>query len=282
MRTPFLGLKNILFVFSVFFIIAFLILSGRSFFSLTNYQIKDLYHYFIFELSRSVDLSLINPNSPTAWELYKTNSQKEIVTTYLNPVKKENTTTTTKPFTSVIATPVTPTTTIRSTVKVIPIEDDAWKELIAKYPNKDFVFIPQFGVQAPLLSPPNKNLSLIYKDLRKGVVLFPGTAAPGSGYSVILGHSSAYPWDPGDYRSVFSLLNKLNYGDPFFVYYQGNIYSFKVVAKKIFIPLKKDNGLTTAQALPPRDKPTVVLQSCWPVGASVKRMAVQGELITED
>ncbi len=273
MRKSSLGLKTTFFLFATFFVVAFLILSGRSFFSLINYQIKDIYHYFIFELSRPVNLSLINPNSLTSWGLYKLNNQKEIATTYLDSAKQENTVTTTKPLTTV--------STISGSI-ITPIENNAWKELIAKYPNKNFVFIPQFGVQAPLLSPKTKNLSLIYKELRNGVVLFPGTANPGSGYTVILGHSSAYPWDPGDYRSVFSLLNKLNYGDPFFVYYQGEIYAFKVVAKKIFVPLKKDDGITTVQALPPRDKPTVVLQSCWPVGVSSKRMAVQGELITEN
>ncbi|MCX6737376.1 MAG: sortase [Candidatus Parcubacteria bacterium] len=309
MRKSSLGLKTTFFLFVTFFVVAFLILSGRSFFSLINYQIKDIYHYFIFELSRPVNLSLINPNSLTSWGLYKLNNQKEIATTYLDSAKQENTVTTTKPLTTVstisgsIITPIENNAWKELIAKypnknfvfipqfattnpfsiIVPSEkNNAWKELIAKYPNKNFVFIPQFDVQAPLLSPKTKNLSLIYKELRSGVVLFPGTANPGSGYTVILGHSSAYPWDPGDYRSVFSLLNKLNYGDPFFIYYQGQIYAFKVVAKKIFVPLKKDDGITTAQALPPRDKPTVVLQSCWPVGVSSKRMAVQGELITEN
>ncbi|MFZ2414871.1 MAG: sortase [Minisyncoccia bacterium] len=374
MQKSFQGLKTILIVFISFFIIAFLILSGRSFFSIVNYQIKDIYHYFIFEISRPVNLSLINPNNINSWEFYKLNSQQNIVETYLDKITEENknnvfipsitstiplpttttheaistqttnttrvantstttvyktttssikkptitTTITTKPLpsisnffnifaylrsilpvfpifsnasstTKVITTTITSeaNNTIATTTKPHPIivsseENNSWKELIVKYPNKDFVFIPQFNVQAPLLSPKTKNLDLIYKDLRSGVVLFPGTANPGSGYSVILGHSSAYPWDPGDYRSVFSLLNKLNYGDPFFVYYQGQIYAFKVVAKKIFVPLKKDDGITTAQALPPRNKPTVILQSCWPVGVSSKRMAVQGELITEN
>lgn len=369
MQKSFQGLKTILIVFIGFFIVAFLILSGRSFFSIVNYQIKDIYHYFIFEISRPVNLSLINPNNINSWEFYKLNSQQNIVKTYLDKIEEENknnifipsitttitlpttiahgtintqvtnttkivnTSTTTiyktttvsikKPTVTTVTTkslpsitnffnvfaylrsilPVFPTTSnTSSTTKVItttvttkdqsPIstvttkiatvskDSETWRDLIAKYPDKDFVFIPQFSVQAPLLSPKTKNLDLIYKDLRSGVVLFPGTANPGSGYSVILGHSSAYPWDPGDYRSVFSLLNELNYGDPFFVYYQGQIYAFKVVAKKIFVPLKTDDGITTAQALPPRDKPTVILQSCWPVGVSSKRMAVQGELVT--
>ena len=307
-----LGLKTILFIFATFFVVAFLILSGRSFFSLINYQIKDIYHYFVFELNRPVNLSLINPNGLTSWGLYKLNNQKNIATTYLDSIQEVGNTTSTQPLINTTSTTLTSpsynsifkflsylpsiltvttkanntivtTTTTTSRPVIVPNkENNSWKELIAKYPNKDFVFIPQFNVQAPLLSPKTKNLDLIYKDLRSGVVLFPGTANPGSGYSVILGHSSAYPWDPGDYRSVFSLLNKLNYGDPFFVYYQGQIYAFKVVAKKIFVPLKKDDGITTAQALPPRDKPTVILQSCWPVGVSSKRMAVQGELITEN
>jgi len=301
MEHKFIGFKSIFFVFCIFFIGVFLILSGRSFFSLLNYQIKDVYHYFLFELNRPVNLALINPNNLNSWQLYKSENRAAILKNYLLPLEPLSNTI---PTLSSIPNPVQlvqalipeffpsstvtshPTTKINTTttmaVTSLEKNSQSWQSLIEKYPNKNFVFIPQFNVQAPLLVPASKNLSLIYNNLRKGVVLFPGSDNPGSGYSIILGHSSAYPWDPGDYRSVFSLLNELNYGDPFFVYYEGHIYAFKVVAKKTFIPLNKNNGLTTEQALPRRNKPTVVLQSCWPLGASTKRMAIQGELITED
>lgn len=302
MENKFIGFKHIFYIFCIFFISAFLILSGRSFFNLVTYQIKDVYHYFLFEINRPVNLALINPNNLNSWQLYKAESRTAILKTYLAPLeslKKAS------PSLPAVSNPVqlvqalipeifssSTTTTSRFTTKAnisaAAISASAqynlasWQSLIAKYPDKNFIFIPQFNVQAPLLTPTSKNLNLIYNNLRKGVVLFPGSDNPGSGYSIILGHSSAYPWDPGDYRSVFSLLNELNYGDPFFVYYEGHIYAFRVVAKKIFIPLNKNNGLTTEQALPKRSKPTVVLQSCWPLGASTKRMAIQGELITED
>jgi LPXTG-site transpeptidase (sortase) family protein len=321
MDKTFLDIRNIIVIFIVFFIGAFLILSGRSFFSIVSYQISDVYHYFVFEIDRPINLALINPNNLSSWDLYKSENRKTILQTYLNPLNlnedflipvtsttttKYNplefvnsifseiiqpvntlvTSSTTKPknISSSTTKPLITTTTLKTTATTVPASQitSSWKALIAKYPDRNFVFIPQFGVQAPLLMPASKDLNLIYKDLRTGVVLFPGTSNPGSGYSVILGHSSAYPWDPGDYRSVFSLLSELNYGDPFFVYYNKHIYAFKVVAKKIFVPLKKDDGITTVQALPPRDKPTVILQSCWPVGVSAKRMAVQGELISED
>ncbi|HPS28392.1 MAG TPA: sortase [Candidatus Paceibacterota bacterium] len=301
MEHKFLGFKAIFITFCLFFIGIFLILSGRSFFSLLSYQIGDIYHYFLFELNRPVNLTLINPNNLNSWQLYKSENREAILKSYLLPLEPSKSKI---PTLSSLPNPVqlvqtilpeifsSSTTTSRPTTKISTVttisvaslekNSQSWQALIAKYPNKNFVFIPQFNVQAPLLIPPSKNLSIIYNNLRKGVVLFPGSDKPGSGYSIILGHSSAYPWDPGDYRSVFSLLNELNYGDPFFVYYDGHIYAFKVVAKKTFIPLNKNNGLTTEQALPKRSKPTVVLQSCWPLGASTKRMAIQGELITED
>lgn len=301
-HNKFIGFKYILYFFCIFFIGAFLILSGRSFFSLVAYQIKDVYHYFLFEINRPVNLALINPNNLNSWQLYKAENRATILKTYLTPLESLPKM---SPSLSSVSNPVqlvqtflpeifslSTTSTSRFTTKTsIAVtttpasgqqNQTSWQSLIARYPNKNFVFIPQFNVQAPLLTPSSKNLSLIYDNLRKGVVLFPGSDNPGSGYSIILGHSSAYPWDPGDYRSVFSLLNELNYGDPFFVYYEGHIYAFKVVAKKTFIPLNKNNGLTTEQALPKRNKPTVILQSCWPLGASTKRMAVQGELIAED
>jgi sortase (surface protein transpeptidase) len=41
---------------------------------------------------------------------------------------------------------------------------------------------------------------------------------PGGEYSIILGHSSRYPWEPGKYKAVFSLLNELTIGDRIYVF----------------------------------------------------------------
>jgi len=69
--------------------------------------------------------------------------------------------------------------------------------------------LPQFGIKAPIWTVTSPDEKLIYQKLRQGVVLYPGSAAPGQGYTVILGHSSQYPWQPGRYKSVFSLLSQL-------------------------------------------------------------------------
>jgi len=139
--------------------------------------------------------------------------------------------------------------------------------------------LPEFGIKAPIWKIDTPDLKVIYKKLKQGVVLYPGSALPGEGYAIIIGHSSQYPWQTGRYKSVFSLLSQLKPGDKIYVYWEQKPLIFEVQEKKIFLPWPKGNEVTET-IFPPEKKPILILQSCWPVGVAYKRVAVKTVLIS--
>lgn len=146
--------------------------------------------------------------------------------------------------------------------------------------NTNLIVLPKFNIKAPIWVVNNIDLKLIYKKLKEGVVLYPGTAIPGQGYSIIIGHSSQYPWQPGRYKSVFSLLSQLEAGDKIYIYWDQKPLVFEVQETKIFLPFPKGNE-TTETVFPPEEQPILILQSCWPVGVAYKRVAVKTVLINQ-
>lgn len=144
--------------------------------------------------------------------------------------------------------------------------------------NANILEIPQFNIKAPILRVETPDSGIIYKTLKQGVVLYPGSDIPGKGYSIIIGHSSQYPWDSGRYKSVFSLLNQLGQGDKIYVFWNQKPLVFEVRDKKIFLPWPKGTE-STETIFPPSDEITLVLQSCWPVGVASKRVAVKTVLV---
>ncbi|MFA5392577.1 MAG: sortase [Candidatus Paceibacterota bacterium] len=139
--------------------------------------------------------------------------------------------------------------------------------------------LPEFGIKAPIWKIDTPDSKLIYEKLKLGVVLYPGSAIPGQGYSIIIGHSSQYPWQPGKYKSVFSLLSELQIGDKIYVYWEQKPLVFEVQETKIFLPWPKGSEITET-IFPPEDKPILILQSCWPVGVAYKRVAVKTVLVS--
>jgi len=139
--------------------------------------------------------------------------------------------------------------------------------------------LPKFDIKAPIWKIDTPDLKVIYKKLKQGVVLYPGSALPGQGYSIIIGHSSQYPWQTGRYKSVFSLLSQLEPGDKIYVYWEQRPLVFEVAEKKIFLPWPKGNEMTET-VFPPEKEPILILQSCWPVGVAYKRVAVKTVLIS--
>jgi LPXTG-site transpeptidase (sortase) family protein len=144
-------------------------------------------------------------------------------------------------------------------------------------PDKALLVINSIGVSAPIIFGVGSNTKNIYNNLENGVVHYSDTPKPGmNGVSIILGHSSAYPWYKGAYGSVFALLGKLKVGDKIYVKYEdGQTFVFFVKQSIIFSPFAKDNRLSEIEK---SEKPTLVLISCWPVGTNYKRIAVQAEL----
>ena len=144
--------------------------------------------------------------------------------------------------------------------------------------NSSILEMPQFGIKAPILQVETIDSKIIYEKLKQGVVLYPTSDVPGNGYSIIIGHSSQYPWSPGKYKSVFSLLNQLEQGDKIYVFWNQKPLVFEVRDKKIFLPWPKGTE-STETIFPPSDEITLILQSCWPVGIASKRVAVETVLV---
>ena len=138
----------------------------------------------------------------------------------------------------------------------------------------DSIIIPKINANAPVISPQTADEKVVFSELGNGVVYHPNSVAPGQiGNTIILGHSSAYPWYKGKYGSIFSLLNQLKSGDQIIVFYQKHKYIYKVEGKKII----RKNVFIANQ----NEKSQLILVSCWPIGTAWKRILIEAELVSQ-
>ncbi len=138
--------------------------------------------------------------------------------------------------------------------------------------------IPSLGIQAPIILEPTIDENKIYKKLESGVVHYGTTPLPGeSGTSIVLGHSSAYPWYRGNYGSIFSQISKLKTGDMISIGKDGQILNYRVSRSIVFSP-KTDNDFELRE-LETTTGSSLVLMTCWPTGTNAKRIAVRADLI---
>lgn len=137
-----------------------------------------------------------------------------------------------------------------------------------------YLTIPSIKVEAPIVFEPSYTEWKVQRALRNGVVHYGTTADPGqNGNMVILGHSSGQPWAPGNFKFVFTLLDKVKANDSIIVDYMGTRYTYKVTGTSVAAP-------TDASVLTPTPRPTLTLITCTPVGTSKKRLIVRAEQIS--
>ncbi|MFA5820710.1 MAG: sortase [Candidatus Gracilibacteria bacterium] len=144
-------------------------------------------------------------------------------------------------------------------------------------PSDNRIVIPRIDKNIPVIS--TSSQSLINRDwdglekelmqaLQNGVVHYPGTNTPGQGgNTVITGHSSYFPWDPGRFKDVFALLHEVVVGDKIVVYYDQEKYVYEVSEIKIVLPNELDVLKNTTDE-------TLTLITCTPVGTNLKRLIV--------
>ncbi len=263
MQSMFKDLKLFFQIFFIIFIISFLIFNGAAFFDLVGYKIN--------KLTGAVKQELIRTPSFLA----DFSSDQEILPPILNVVKNKVLERSEQVFISNIISGglhifnqsgslISPTIDLPA----IPIEAES----------SNLLEMPQFNIKVPILEVETPDSGTIYKKLKEGVVLYPGSDIPGKGYSIIVGHSSQYPWDSGRYRSVFALLNQLEQGDKIYVFWNQKPLVFEVRDKNIFLPWPQGTE-GTETIFPPSDEITLILQSCWPVGTASKRVAVKTVLV---
>lgn len=151
-------------------------------------------------------------------------------------------------------------------------------------PTDNRLVIPKLGKSVPLVNMTTEHIegenwaeleNQIQAGLQQGVVHYPGTAIPGQvGNVFITGHSSYYPWDPGQFKDVFAVLGQLEVGDEYFVYYDQKPYTYKVTEKFEVTP---DNVDVLQQ---PHDKKISTLMTCTPVGTTLRRLIVRAEQVS--
>lgn len=138
--------------------------------------------------------------------------------------------------------------------------------------------IPSLGITAPIVMEPTTNQDRIFAQLEKGIVHYAETPLPGQpGTSIILGHSSVYPWYKGKYGHVFASLSKLQAGDTIQIEHDGDVLNYKVVRSIIFSPNSTDDF--ELRSLEYTDGSSIVLMTCWPTGTNAKRVALKADLI---
>lgn len=167
--------------------------------------------------------------------------------------------------------PKTGTTVTAATVKKDAVPEDTKAPNPAAGPQ---LVIPAINVTAPLQLNQGTAEWQIQLGLRKGVVHYDGSANPGdTGNVVVFGHSSGQPWAPGNYKFVFTLLDKLKKDDVIYADYNGIRYTYKVTTTQVVSPT--DTGVLTSGS-----DHEITLITCTPVGTSTNRLVVHAEQIS--
>lgn len=136
---------------------------------------------------------------------------------------------------------------------------------------ENVIIIPKIGVTAPLVFPETIEERAVLRALQDGVVHYSGTANPGeNGNAVFFGHSSNDIWEPGNYKFVFVLLEKLSAGDQYEIHYQSRRYIYTVEETKVVEP-------TELSVLDQTSTPYSTLITCTPPGTNWRRFIVKAK-----
>jgi len=136
--------------------------------------------------------------------------------------------------------------------------------------NQAYLYIPVIDINAPIIVGSSTEERTILNELKRGVLIYPGSNLPGdNGSTVIIGHSSSNtPWQK--YSYVFSSLPKLSKGDMIIINYNDRKYSYSV-DKKIIGSVNELAALDI--------KGDLILGTCWPIGTDEKRILITASLV---
>lgn len=134
--------------------------------------------------------------------------------------------------------------------------------------NGNFITVPKIHAQAPLFFNVDPFNESSYKAiLKKGVAHAKGTKQPGEKGSVfVFAHSTGNPIEVTNYNTIFLRLNELKSGDEIIITKDSKNYEYIVREKKIVWP----NEVKYLK----ENKDQLILQTCWPIGTSLKRLLI--------
>lgn len=130
--------------------------------------------------------------------------------------------------------------------------------------------IPQIFVSEPVIAnvdPTNKDA--YNQALTLGIAQAAGTNLPGKGgLGYYFAHSSNVSLRSSSRNAIFYLLGKLNPGDDVFLWHEGEKFAYRVTESKVVAA----DDLSFLHEV--HDGERIVLQTCWPIGTSLKRLLV--------
>lgn len=131
------------------------------------------------------------------------------------------------------------------------------------------ISIPKINAYAPLVDNVDPWNEKEYREaLTRGVAISKGFAKPGeTGTVYIFAHSSDSPWRISSYNTVFFRLGELKQGDQITINYSGKTYKYQVSHSVEVWP-------SEVEALTKATGNQLILQTCTPIGTSLKRLLV--------
>ena len=140
----------------------------------------------------------------------------------------------------------------------------------------NMIYLPSLGIEAPLVYIEETGEKVFQEALANGVVHYPGTAMAGeAGNAYFFGHSSDFPTKPGNYKSVFALLPKIETGARIVITDDaGKKFVYEVFDTHVVGP-NETQWLEQGE----RKEKLLTLQTSYPVGTALKRFLVQARLI---
>ncbi len=131
-----------------------------------------------------------------------------------------------------------------------------------------------YTLSIPKIHLKNASVSATDTDLGKHLVNYPGTGIPGEfGNAVIFGHSTLPQlYNPGDYKTIFANIFKLQIGDKIYVSLKKKTYSYKIYNINIV------NPSDTSLFFQGYDNSYLTLVTCTPPGTIWKRLIVKARL----
>jgi len=132
------------------------------------------------------------------------------------------------------------------------------------------IVIPKIGAASKVVPNVDAADENAYRNsLKEGVGHAIGTGFPGSKDTIYLfAHSTDSPLHISEYNAVFYLLKDMEVDDEVIIFYTGKEFIYKVIDK--FITTADDTKWLSENDGEER----LVLQTCWPLGTSQKRLLV--------
>lgn len=138
-----------------------------------------------------------------------------------------------------------------------------------------YIDIPKIGAKMSIIPEVDAFSKDEYtKALEKGVAHAKGTKLPGEqGLVYLFAHSYDSPLRITSYNTVFFKLGQLEKGDQILIRRSGKDYRYRVSEKKVIWP-------SELKYLTQNTKDELILQTCTPIGTSLKRLLVFAQPVT--